>query len=113
MAIPHSAAAAGAPPFRHGVAKWRSGLSLRARLTLLVAIGTAAVVALLSFLQVRLVERTFESQRVDSAQRTAQAVADNMQSLDETDVPGWLHDFIEAEPAVRAITIVSIENGEP
>ena len=89
------------------------GLSLRARLALFVALGVAAVIALLSFLQVRLVERTVEQQLIDSARGTAQAVADGMRSIDEVDVPGWLHDFIEAEPAVRAITLVAIDNGDP
>jgi two-component system, NtrC family, sensor kinase len=99
-------------PFRHVVAKWRYGLSLRARLALFVALGVTAVIALLSFLQVRLVERTVEQQLIDSARGTAQAVADGMRSIDEVDVPGWLHDFIEAEPAVRAITLVAFDNGE-
>jgi two-component system NtrC family sensor kinase len=35
-----------------------------------------------------------------------------MRSIDETDIPGWLHDFIEAEPSVRAISIVDLDNGE-
>ena len=71
-------------------------------------LGVAGVVALLSLLQVRLIERTVETQLVDSATATAQAVADGMRPLDETDIPGWLHEFIEAEPAVRAISIVSL-----
>src|SRR6266566_4962569 len=111
MTSPPSDAPAGARPFRHIVAKWRSGLSLRARLALFVAVGVAGIVALLSLLQVRLIERTVETQLVDSARATAGAVADGMRSIDETDVPGWLHDFIQAEPAVRAISIVSLDNG--
>jgi two-component system NtrC family sensor kinase len=99
-------------PFRHIVAKWRSGLSLRARLTLFVALGVAAIVAFLSVLQVRLVERTVENQLVESAGATAQAVSDGMRSLDETDVPAWLHDFIEADPAVKTITIIALEGGD-
>jgi hypothetical protein len=97
----HSPAAS---PFRHSGAKWRAGLSLRARLAVLVGLGVAAVIALLSLLEVRLVERTVETQLVDSARSTALAVANGMGSLDEADVPGWLHDFITADPAVRAIT---------
>ncbi|HEV3214492.1 MAG TPA: ATP-binding protein, partial [Vicinamibacterales bacterium] len=95
------------------MAKWLPGLSLRARLAVLVALGVAGVIAFLSFLQVRLVERTVEKQLVDSARATALAVANGMGSLDEADVPGWLHDFITADPAVRAITLVEVDNGEP
>ena len=112
MTPPTSDAPGAARPFRHIVAKWRSGLSLRARLALFVALGVAGVVALLSLLQVRLIERTVEAQLVDSARATAQAVADGMRSLDETDVPGWLHDFIEAEPAVRSISIVTLDHDD-
>jgi two-component system, NtrC family, sensor kinase len=100
-------------PIRHSVAKWSGKLSVRSRLALSVAFGASVLIALLAFLQVRLVERTVEQRLVQSARATAQAVADGMSSLDETDVPGWLHDFIEAEPAVRAITLVSIDSVEP
>jgi two-component system, NtrC family, sensor kinase len=113
MVSPLPDRAAAGSPFRHIVAKWRGGLSLRARLALLVALGVAAVIALLSFLQVRLVETTVEKQLVDSARATALAVAAGMGSLDEADVPGWLHDFIAADPAVRAITLVEIDSGQP
>src|SRR4029077_11850691 len=112
MALPVSEAPVGARPFRPIGANWRFGLSLRARLALFVAVGVAGVVALLSLLQGRLIERTVETQLVDSARATAQAVADGMRSIDETDVPGWLHDFVEAEPAVRAISIVALDNAD-
>src|SRR3954466_5689943 len=112
MTHPSSGATADARPFRPIGAKWRFPLSLRARLALFVALGVAGGGALLSLLQVRLIERIVETQLVDSARATAQAVSDGMRSLDETDVPGWLHDFIEAEPAGRAISIVSLDNGD-
>ena len=99
-------------PIRPNGAKWRLALSLRLRLALFVGVGVAGVVALLSLLQVRLIERTVETQLVDSATATAQAVADGMRSLEETDIPGWLHDFIEAEPAVRAISIVALDTAD-
>jgi len=113
MKSPVPSRSAAASPFRHIVAKWRGGLSLRARLAALVALGVAAVIAVLSFLQVRLVETTVEKQLVDSGRATALAVSDGMSSLDEADVPGWLHDFIAADPAVKAITLVEIDKGEP
>jgi two-component system NtrC family sensor kinase len=112
MTLHSSDAAAAGGPFRPIGAKWRFPLSLRARLALFVALGVAGVVALLSLLQVRLIERIVETQLVDSTRATAQAVADGMRSLEETDIPGWLHDFIEAEPAVRAITIVALDNAD-
>src|ERR1700686_3902734 len=98
MTPPRSDASAANPPIRPIGAIWP--LSLRSRLALFVALGVAGIVALLSVLQVRLIEGTVETQLVDSGRATAQAVADGMRSLDETDIPGWLHDFIEAEPAV-------------
>src|SRR5438105_15699181 len=107
-----SRSAAGSP-FRHIVAKWRGGLSLRARLPGLVGLGGAAVIAVLSCRQVCRVETTVEKQLVDSGRATALAVSDGMSSLDEADVPGWLHDFIAADPAVKAITPVEIDKGEP
>src|SRR5690349_6804992 len=106
-----SPVAAGAPyaaPFRHIVAKWRRGLSLRTRLALCVALGVAGIIALLSFVQVRLAGRTVEAQLIASAGTTAQAVADGMGSLDEAEVPEWLHDFVEAEPSLRIISIVDV-----
>jgi two-component system NtrC family sensor kinase len=110
MTLHSSDEGAGDRPIRPNGAKWRFSLSLRSRLALFVGLGVAGVVALLSLLQVRLVEQTVETQLVDSARATAQAVADGMRSLDETDVPGWLHDFIEAEPAVREISIVALDS---
>ncbi len=112
MSSSASAALPGEHPIRHTVAGWRFRSSLRARLTLFVALGAAAVIALLSLLQLRLIERTVEAQLFDSARGTAQAVADGMQLVEGTDPGGWLHDFIEATPAVRAITLVSFAGGD-
>jgi signal transduction histidine kinase len=112
MTSPSSDTTAAAGAFRPIGAKWRAVLSLRARLALFVALSVAFVVALLSLLQVRLMERTVEAQLVDSTRATAQAVADGMRSIEESDIPGWLHDFIEAEPAVRAISIVSLDHAD-
>jgi two-component system NtrC family sensor kinase len=109
---PHdSELSAAGQPFRPIGAKWFP-LSLRSRLALFVALGVAGIVALLSVLQVRLIEQTVGTQLVDSARATAQAVKDGLRSLDEPDIPGWLHEFIEAEPAVRAITIVALDNSD-
>jgi two-component system NtrC family sensor kinase len=102
----------GTRPFRHVVAKWRTGLSLRARLALSVALGVAVVIALLSSWQVRLIRQTVEQELVNSARDTAQAVADGMPIIDPDDMPGWLHDFIEANPAVRAISVVAVDGSE-
>jgi signal transduction histidine kinase len=110
MTIPLPDVPTAAAPVRPIGAKWLFPLSLRFRLALFVALGVAAVVALLSLLQVRLIERTVETQLVDSATATAQAVADGMRPLDQVDIPGWLHEFIEAEPAVRAISIIAADN---
>src|SRR3954466_14524339 len=109
MSVHSSDSASGARPFRPNGAKWHLPRSLRFRLALFVGLGVAGVVALLSILQVRLVEQTVERQLVGSASGTAQAVANGMRSVDDSDMPGWLHDFIEAEPAVRSISIVALD----
>jgi signal transduction histidine kinase len=100
---------------RHSGAKWPRGLSLRARLSLLVALVIAAVVTALTVLQVRATERTIEQTLVDAARLTAEAVADDLRGrdapLDADDLRGTLHEFIEANPAVRAISVVTFTDG--
>ena len=87
----------------------RGGLSLRARLSLLVGLVVATAIAMASYLQVRVVERTIEQALVQEAQSTAQTIADYLRArrFDATDVTDRLHDFIEANPAVRIITVIT------
>jgi signal transduction histidine kinase len=101
----------GAAHDRPAVAGWRSGLAMRVRLSLLVAVIVALVITALTYLQLRAVERTIEEELTDSARLTAQAIADDLgtRGLNPIDLDDWLHEFIEANPAVRAITVVSAD----
>jgi hypothetical protein len=99
---------------RHSVANWLMGRSLRTRLSLLVALVVATGIAIESFLQVRVVERTLEQALVEEARSTAQTITGDLQTqrLDLADVADRLHDFIEANPAVRIITVVTIQGAD-
>src|SRR5207253_856029 len=97
--------------FRHTVARWRGALPLRARLSLFVAVVVAAGIIGVSYLQVRVVEQTIEQALVDAARSTAQTIAEDMETrrIDAGDITDWLHDFIEANPSIRAITLITDE----
>jgi signal transduction histidine kinase len=110
--VPHDPEHAnGAPHERPAVAGWRSGLAMRVRLSLLVAVVVALVITALTYLQLRAVERTIDTELTDSARLTAQAIADDLgtRGLNPVDLDDWLHEFIEANPAVRAITVVTAD----
>jgi two-component system, NtrC family, sensor kinase len=97
-----------AQQIRHGVAKWLARLSLRARLSLLVALVVAGVIAMATYLQVRVIEGTIEQQLVEDAASSAQTIAHDLrtQPVDSTTMADRLNDLAEANPYVRVITIV-------
>src|SRR5262245_46470201 len=103
------------PQDRHAVAGLLGQLSLRARLSLLVGFIVAVVVSAASFLELRMFERTLASELLDTARRTAIAVADDLELRSRTpgdpddDPSDALHQFLEVNPAVRAITVVDLE----
>lgn len=99
---------------RHSVAKWRMGRSLRARLSLLVALVVATGIAIESYLQVRVVERTIEQALVEEARSTAQTITGDLEArrLDPADIADRLHDFVEANPAVRIITVITTQGSD-
>src|SRR5258706_4870895 len=107
---------ASAPPNRHSVAKRASALSLRARLLLFVALITGGVVGAVSYLEVRSFALTIERELSDTVQRTAQAVADDLQNrqtpLDPVDVRDILHDFAETDAVIRSISVVRTGDNE-
>ena len=104
-----------AQQIRHSVANWLAGLSLRARLSLLVALVVATGIAMATYLQVRVVERTIEQALVSEAESTAQTITDDLRAglVDPGDITDRLHDFIEANPAVRVITVVGADHTDP
>ena len=101
MTSVRSAPAAVARPKRHTVAKWASPRSLRGRLLLFVALISAVVVGALSYFEVRSFALSLEAELADTAQRTAQATADDLENrpapLDPLDVRDILHDFAETD----------------
>ena len=102
---------------RHAVAGLLPALSLRARLSLLVGFVVAVVVGTAAFLEIRMFERTVESEQIDAARLTAIAVADDLElrgrSGDDTNPSEALHQFLEVNAAVRAITVVDLAGGQP
>ncbi|HXH06054.1 MAG TPA: ATP-binding protein [Vicinamibacterales bacterium] len=93
------------------MADWLGGASLRVRLSLLVAIAVAAVVTALTYFQLRAIERTIGEELLASAELTARAAAEELaradRPLDEIELREALHEFAEANAAVRALTVVA------
>ena len=105
------------PQDRHAVASLLRPLSLRARLSLLVGFIVAVVVSAAAFLELRMFEQTLASELLDAARRTAVAVADDLELRSHTPEPNSessaaLHQFLEVNPAVRAITVVDLDGDD-
>jgi two-component system, NtrC family, sensor kinase len=98
---------------RHAVAGLLPGLSLRTRLSLVVGVIVATVVGAAAVLELRMFEQTLESELIDAARITAIAVADDLElrgrSGNDGDVGEMLHQFLEVNAAVRAITVVDLD----
>jgi signal transduction histidine kinase len=84
-------------------------LSLRARLLLLVAIVVTAVLTTATYLEVRSFERSVERELRETADHAARAVVDDLKSrgveFDPADVRDILSELIEANPALRSLSI--------
>ena len=100
---------------RHAVARLLRPLSLRTRLSLLVGFIVALVVGAAAFLELRMFTARMESELIGGARITARAVADDFElRADDTTVEsGVLHEFLEVNPAVRAITVIEVEGQAP
>ncbi len=100
---------------RHAVARLLRPLSLRTRLSLLVGFIVAVVVGAAAFLELRMFTARMESELIGGARITARAVADDFElRADDTTVEsGVLHEFLEVNPAVRAITVIELEGQAP
>jgi two-component system NtrC family sensor kinase len=100
------------------VAKWLQGLSLSTRLSLLVALIVTVVATSVAYLEVRSLERDVDQALVDAARLAAQSAVDALeagnQPLDALDLRDTLHDLVEADPALDAISVFeSDEAGRP
>jgi two-component system, NtrC family, sensor kinase len=98
---------------RHAVARLLGPVSLRTRLSLLVGFIVAIVVGTAALLELRMFTTRMESELIGGARITARAVADDFElrtRADDTLVEGEvLHEFLEVNPAVRAITVIAPE----
>ncbi len=102
---------------RHGVAKWLQGLSLSTRLSLLVALLVTVVATSVAYLEVRSLERDIDRALVDAARLAAQSAADALasdgQPLDPLDLRDTLHDLVEADPVLDAISVFETDESAP
>jgi signal transduction histidine kinase len=92
-------------------------MSLSRRLSLSVAAIVIAVVASVALLEMRAYEREIDSDLESSARLAAQSAADAIENrgepLDPLEIRDTLHDLIEADPAIDAISLIAgDENGE-
>jgi two-component system, NtrC family, sensor kinase len=103
------AAQNGARQIRHGVAAWRPAMSLRVRLLVLVALALALVIGATTYWETRTFETALDRELRDTARSTAEAVADDLELRPEpyTELDSMLHEFLEAVPALREVTVVS------
>jgi two-component system, NtrC family, sensor kinase len=92
------------------VAKRLWGSSIGRRISLLVALIVTGVVTSVTYLQVRSFEGSIDRDLLNAARLGAQSAADNIgvreQPLDPFDVRDMLHDLIEAEPLIDAISVI-------
>jgi two-component system, NtrC family, sensor kinase len=97
---------------RHSVAKWRDRLTLRTRLSLLVALVMASVITALTYFQLRAVQQTIEQELEETARLTAETIRADVAtrpSLDGADLRDWLHEVVGANAGAQVITVVQGE----
>jgi signal transduction histidine kinase len=98
---------------RPTVAKWLRDTSLSARLSFFVALIVLGVATSVAYLEVRSFEGHVESDLADSARLGAQSAADVVAErtlpLDPQDIRDTLHDLVEADPVLDAISIVEAD----
>jgi signal transduction histidine kinase len=86
-------------------------MSVSGRLSLFVAIIVAGVVASVAFLEVQAFERDIDGDLADAARLGAHSAADTMAQrpdpLDPPDVRDALHDLVEADPVLDAISVIA------
>jgi signal transduction histidine kinase len=91
----------------------RTGLSLRARLLLMVALSAALVVGGTTWVQRRIVVAAVEEEAVDTAGATAMGVAAELTERDAlpsgAELEEMLADFQRMVPAVRGLTITRVD----
>jgi signal transduction histidine kinase len=98
---------------RHTVARWSSVVSLSRRLALFVGLIVIGVVASVAYLEMQVYDREIDRDIVRSArlggQSAADALADRPDPLDARDVRDTLHDLIEADPLIDAMSVLEVD----
>ena len=94
---------------RPTVARWLRDTSLGTRLSFFIALIVFGVVTSVAYLEVRSFEQHVESDLADAARLGAQAAADAVAQhplpLDPQDIRDTLHDLVEADPLLDAISV--------
>jgi two-component system NtrC family sensor kinase len=95
---------------RHGVAEWLP-VTLSRRLSLFVAAIAVGVVASVTYLEVRAYDRRIDEDLESSArlagQSAAESLGDPAEPLDALDIRDALHDLIEADPIIDALSVIA------
>ena len=99
---------------RPTVAKWFEDLSLGARLSFFVALIVFGVVTSVAYLEVRSYEEHIDRDLVDAARLAARSAADTLAEralpLDPLDIRDSLHDLVEADPVLDAISVIDADD---
>jgi two-component system, NtrC family, sensor kinase len=98
---------------RPTVAKWLRDVSLGARLSFFVALVVFGVVTSVAYLEVRSYEGHIDRDLVDAARLAARSAADALAEralpLDPLDTRDSLHDLVEADPVLDAISVIEAD----
>lgn len=90
---------------------------LRVRLPLLLAVVVTVVVGTASFLELRIFESSITADLAETARFTAQNVADDIEIGEDPrkrdDLAESLREFTYAVPAIKSISVVTLESREP
>src|SRR5512136_1723729 len=104
-------------PRRHTVTAWFRRLTLRAQITVLIALVVTVVVGLSTYLQIRAFEASLLSDLLETARSTAQAVADDVElravPLNTEALADRLREFREAVPSIRDVSVVTLKDRQP
>jgi signal transduction histidine kinase len=100
--------------FRPTVAKSWLRPSISRRISLFVALIVTCVVTTVAYLQVRSFEGAVDRDLVNAGRLGAQSVADDLalrdEPLDPLDVRDMLHDLVNTEPLIGAISVIEIDD---
>jgi HAMP domain-containing protein len=109
-------AAEAAAPGRPSAAKLTFPRSLRSRLPILIALVVAAVLTTATYAEIWSVGRAVERSLVETAERTARTVVEDLAArrsgFDPADVHDSLHELIGANSVLHSISIVDVGPAE-